>query len=316
MKAFLHLTAGDGLLGSLRQTALTGEMLPWREALAMGPVHASDEAAFWQQRAAYLQGQFPEAKQSYETNVHAIWRQLKAMAPLDELVLWVGAEYFCQINLMFLLSHLPPSLRAAPVSLVCRDQHPSRGRLHCLGDLKPEALERLFPERIRLQPEDFHLAAQAWQAYASPSLEAHNLWMDLPASERLPFLPATAEAHLRLFPSIQTGLNALEILALELLAEQPALTHRAWVGKLLQADLTYGMGDGFYFNLLERLQPLYAPLETEGEWLQISSEGRELLDGELNLGMELHGEAPLWLGGLASQQACWHPTTGRLSAPG
>ena len=276
----LHLTNGDSLNHTLQETDLPRTFIPWREALSTGPVHPEvGSPAFYEVRAQYLVEVYPEMDQSYEEYVVAQFTRLEEeLKHTTEIILWFGADYFCQINLMAALSFLHTRKGKLPkFSLVCTDIHPETGNpLKCLGHLSPTQLAALFPQRTPLTQDDIALAHQLWISFATQQFTHFPLPND-PA-----FFTQTLTHLQQLNSPTPNGLNAIEQQLLELLAQHKTLSLHQWIGHYLRQDQTYGWGDTQIRLFIDRLVPLltYTPPLKPNTSITLSPTGTQILAGK------------------------------------
>jgi len=299
----LHVLNGDGLQLAFDQTGIAGSCVIWREALCSGPVHPeAGSEAFVRLRETYL-SQLHTAGPSYRQYVLPELEKLRRLAPqAEEVVLWFGAEYFCQINLMgalSLLAALPQPLR---ISLVCTGHFPGLGAIKCLGDLSPPQLATLWPGRLHLQQQELALAARCWHAFAcghAPELYELQRQADF---GQLGCLQSCITTYLELFPHTQHALTGIEWQILGLFEQQAPWPWQQLMRKLLQQDLRYGFGDLQLEQLLADMSPLI--LRDEQDLLSLSPHGREVLAGKQKAHLPAH--ASRWNGGAPLLSYRWN----------
>lgn len=268
----LHVLNGDGLLDCLTHSGLPGDHLAWREALSRGPVHPDvGSPEFWELRAAHIHSSYPESK-DYSDWVIPEFERLQDFSAYSSYVLWFGQDYFCQVNLIALLSWLHTHAPADfPIALVCVDQFPGLGPITCLGSLSPEQLASLFPKRVFLTGEELEIAHGVWLAYCAESPLPFNQLATMAPVQGLPFLPQMIERHRRLFPDPQDGLNELERNILVQVGAEPSSQHKL-IGHLLRTDTAYGFGDLQVIQFLQDLEGLLV-----GDPPRLNSKGEAIL---------------------------------------
>ncbi|GAA4463175.1 hypothetical protein GCM10023189_40910 [Nibrella saemangeumensis] len=264
----LHVLNGDATLHGFRQSGLPGDVAVWREMLSEGPVKAdvhSDEE-LWAIRRNWIQEEFGDqlpAEETYADKVVQEFTRICQYADYDEVVFWFEHDLFCQINLVFLLACFA-LVDLGPVRLkqVSIDRHPEVPDFKGLGQLTGEQLSALYPKAEELTPHELNVAAQVWQAYAGPEPERLVTLLNADFG-RLRFLKAALLNHLRRFPARQTGLNAIER-QLTALRERESLSEPELVGRFLQLDQVYGIGD---WSVAQYLRQMGTGLRPTSRWV-------------------------------------------------
>lgn len=307
----LHITNGDSAGGSLRESGLAGDVLPWRDMLHAGPVPAGlDLDALRPIRARFLA---EDAGLLYDDVLAALEARDAALAGSDahdEVVLWFEHDLYDQLQLLQILDWFAGrDSGAARLSLICIGAHPDVRPFYGLGQLTPAQLAALFPSRQPVTPAQLALSRAAWAAFRAPDptgIEA-VLAGDTGA---LPFLAGALERHLEEYPAAGDGLSRTERQILELVAEghtQPAQLFRASYDREERPFL----GDLPFFHVVRELtadpRPLLAgpfliPAGGEpndafrAQELALTADGRAVLAGQADW-MALHG-IDRWLGGV------------------
>ncbi|MDQ4140033.1 MAG: RNA polymerase subunit sigma, partial [Bacteroidota bacterium] len=252
----LHILNGDGMAKPFKQAPIpANDYLIWREILFEGPIIVRGSPVdFWQARQHYISQTYQEAPTAYVLQVTAEVKRLETFSLHDEVVLWFEHDLLCQINLLYLLHWFAQqALNKTTLSLVCIGSHPEMPDFKGLGNLSPEQLAALFRQRQVLTSGDLALGDRGWQAFASPTPENLINFLQEEDFTRLPLLPDALRAHLTRFPSVQNGLNAIEQLLLEIIAQHSPTTtqlfHLFW-----QRTTLFGLGDTQIINYLKELE--------------------------------------------------------------
>ena len=258
----LHIHNGDCSANIAKQTKLPGEHFAWREALIDGPAPAGLSDAEWRStRARHLSESYEVDFKQCAAELLAQEQKLETFVEHDEVVLWFEHDLFCQTNLLFLLDWFgKQKLGATKLSLICIGEYPGVENFHGLGELSPEQLESLFPDRQNVSARQLALAASAWQTYCSrdPRDIENLLQTDTSA---LPFLKAAFKAHLKRFPSTKNGLGQIENSSLQ-------LVHAGFKSfleifpRFIETEPVYGLGDAQFSRALQRLSDAGQPLLT------------------------------------------------------
>lgn len=324
----LHIHNGESTAGTLRQSEVPGEHFAWREALISGPAAGVlDDDASLQTRATHLAGAYgmnatdQSQTQGVEYCKQGLREQAAVFATLrdhEEVVLWFEHDLFCQANLIYLLDWFKrQELGKTKLGLICVGEFPRVEDFRGLGQLTPEQLASLYPQRREITEAQLDLGARAWAAFSSFDPETIEALIESDTSQ-LPFLQTALRKHLQRFPSVRNGLGRTENLALELIASG----HNEF-GKLFpgfgKAEPIYGYGDAQVFVELKRLATVSQPLLTINNAAASALNGEELLKSSFHL--TEHGKAvlsgdedfvslngiDLWLGGvhLEGREAQW-----------
>jgi hypothetical protein len=94
----LHVTNGDSAGNTLRQTALGGAVLPWRDVLHEGPVPAGPRRELLQARAAFVSACGWGSKPSILASLERRDRRLvQALRDGQQVVLWFEHDLYDQL---------------------------------------------------------------------------------------------------------------------------------------------------------------------------------------------------------------------------
>ena len=138
----LHVTNGDSAGNTLRQTALSGAVLPWQDVLHEGPVPAGSRRELLQARAAFLSARGWGSRRSILASLEERDRQLtRALGDGQQVVLWFEHDLYDQLQLVDVLALAAP---AAP-ELIVVGSFPGRPAFRGLGELTADDLERSGP---------------------------------------------------------------------------------------------------------------------------------------------------------------------------
>ena len=130
----------------------------------------------------------------------------------EQIVLWFDACLFDQSMLAHILTCL--SLKGIlKAELLCVDAFPGIQPFHGLGQLQPQQLASLYPNRRSVTDAQFRFAAVADEAFATQDLALLTELSEM-TGPPLPWVPAAATRWLQEQPDPATGLGRLESLAL------------------------------------------------------------------------------------------------------
>lgn len=305
-----HWRCGNDIEHSLRIAGFSGTFQMFDDPMVMGPVPALAEDDYWRVRSAYVQRVFNLDPRDVAQRQA---RQRAALAQLDsdsEVVLWCEADAYDQLFLVRVLASLPALPRR--LDLIETDRVPGVERFIGIGQLAPDVLAWLWPQRRALGENALSLARQVWSAYTAPDPRA---WAELAGRTfaALPLLGAALARQLQELPGEGDGLGLTERLTLRILAEQGELPAGRVFAELMSRyePLPY-LGDLMFHVLLRPLIENAQPLLHEGageRWqqrpLRLTPLGEQVLAGQANW-LDQH-PAERWVGGvcIAPGQVPW-----------
>ncbi|MBL4676552.1 MAG: DUF1835 domain-containing protein [Mucilaginibacter sp.] len=255
MNNTLHILNGDSTLNGFERTGIDGDVMVWREVLSEGPLlEKINSAAFWKERAAWINQTFKEPADDYQQKV------VEPLARLSEnyqdINLWFEFDLHCQVNMlgvMMLLSQ-HTDLTERNIYLICPDSFPNKPDFRGMGELTGDELEYLYDNiRVQLSEYDFELATEAWDIYIAKDTAALDQWL---ATERfwgnLHSLKHAFEAHLKRLQTNAEGRNYIEQKLLDIynggVKDRPSIHQAFW-----KAEPVYGMGDAELNIYLDKL---------------------------------------------------------------
>lgn len=283
----VHIHGGRHLLDRLAAAGVPGQRLEWNDPVCSGPTPAGLTADAWYQtRADHLAGMpgAPDAA-TIAADLRAQDAALSAIPADHEIVIWSGAELYCQAITMRLLATV--GARPGPLSLVEADRP---GQPCPLGALTPSQLNDAFAARRPLDAVAAALARRAWAAFTAPDAGPLLALRSVDTSA-LPFLRDALERHLADLPDGGTGLSTTETRILETLSAGP-LALAPLLAALASREQRPWHTDSIVALTLRRLaqnQPLVE--EQQGAWA-LTRRGRDVLAG-----YEVW-RAQRWLGGM------------------
>ena len=322
----LNITNGDLVADLLRDSAVPGDLLPWRDLLHEGPVQAGlslEEMSRMRARfisSALDQRSFEQVLADFTTRDST----LKAFKRYDEVVLWFEHDLYDQLQLLQILSWFASrELGRSRLSLVCVDRFPGVARFLGLSQLTPRELEQLEGQRTEVSGAQLELATRSWDAFCAELPEALSALIreELTA---LPFLRDALLRHLQQFPWTQGGLSRTERQTLEAVAagidelgavfrdsqiereERPFMADRAFLFHL--RSFCGGRSNLVQFTDGGKLAEDDTLPRDEEVWkrrLQLTEVGRKILSGQADC-VRLYG-IDRWLGGvhLQGSHAAW-----------
>ncbi|EAR61666.1 DUF1835 domain-containing protein [Neptuniibacter caesariensis] len=224
----LHITNGD-CAGEMIKDAkgVEGEVLCWRDLLHDGPL-AIDKATHRCNRIEYLQWFLETTGSAEEGSLAQITqdflardRVIASLDQFDEIVLWFEHDLYDQLQLLEICHVLLDFAHQLPeISIICIDDHPSVPVFHGLGNLTPDILTELYPQRVPVSRADLKIAGDIWkQLTESTPQSLENI-----ISEEVPGWPFMSRALRRFcceFPATETGLTLTQTYLLLTLLRAP-----------------------------------------------------------------------------------------------
>ena len=302
----LHLTNGDCAGDLLRRSGLLGDVIVWPDVLYEGPVPAEHGPVWREARARYHGGSDRQAYEQFLREFETTDAALDRLREQDELVLWFEHDLFDQL---LLARHLHWLGVQGPVdtrlSLICIDRYPGVEPFHGLGQLTPEQLASLFPQRQRITAAMIRAGSDLWRAFTAPDPRA----LEVVATRGIPELPFIAGAMMRFleeFPGTGDGLSRTERTVLRAIARGLHDPSEIFLAVQQEEERVF-MGDLSFWTIvrqmargtvplvdirIDRERPLRLP---EGD-VSMTAAGARVLAGEADAVM-LRG-IDRWLGGV------------------
>ena len=270
----LHVTNGDSTAGTLEQTALSGDTLPWRDVYHEGPVLAGSRDRMLRHRASFLAtAGFGDEEATFDSFVARDAALLAALQDGREVVLWFEHDLYDQLQLLDVLALAGDAgFEEGALELIEIGSFPGRPQFRGLGELEGDELASLWPARRPVTDEDTASAQAGWAAVRAADPQA---LLALPPSPR-PFLAPALRRFLQELPWVGDGLSRTERQLLSLLAEGPMLIGALFVASQELEEAPFH-GDTWVFRALEKLAPLVV---VSAGLAEITDDGRAVLRGE------------------------------------
>ncbi|MEX0290622.1 MAG: DUF1835 domain-containing protein [Flavobacteriaceae bacterium] len=307
MSSQLHITNGDSFTQRLEKLQLKGEIITWREMLCEGKTETNvGSESFWKTRFDFLHKNYKVSKSWFVEKTLKEYRSLCNHKQQDQIILWFEYDLFCQVNMLAVLSWLKTYRRHAEISLVCSGREDESDRLYGLSELTDEQLLSLYENKKILSQSDIEYADYVWQLYCSDNpIRLENL-TDFD-NYQFDYLGEAIQAHLKRFPSIKNGLNAIENRVLEVATEQKPKSKKALLSNILQNQGFYGFGDSQYERVITNLKPLF----TSWNPVRLSKKGKEVLDQKTSY-YSLIKDNEAYLGGALKYNFLYNTDSNRI----
>ncbi len=315
----LNITNGDGAANIIKQSAVPGDVLPWRDPMHHGPFPADLPLAdLSRMRAHYLAGPDAESNDA-ERDFQLRDQHLKAADRYDTALLWFEHDLLDQLQILQILDWFSAfGPKDTAIDIICVNSFPGMPNFRGIGQLDADQLASLIHLRRPVTENMLQLAASGWAAFRSgdPNDLLAFLGGDL---EALPYLATALSRHLEEFPDAATGLTRTETQLLRLIGNGTHAPQRLFVQNM-DLETALFIGDWPTYGTLGALCtaglvacdpgpfrfPSFSEAEREGfnaQHLSLTDAGRRVLDSNQNAFDCMHRSG--WLGGveLKSQDA-------------
>jgi len=306
-----HWRCGNDIAHSLQLAGFKGQFRMLTDPLCMGPVRDVPDETFRALRSAFISQAFALDHAETARRVDDEYQQLNTLASADHSVLWCEADAYDQLFLVRTLAsleHAPRKLELIEVGRI-----PGVERFIGIGQLAPDVLAWLWPQRRLIDDDAVQLARQVWSAYCdnSPVTLAELAHGNHPS---LPFLAPALLRQLQELPSQHNGLSLTEQLSLSYIAEAgPVPFGRVFAELMAKREPLPFLGDMMFHALLRPLidaeQPLLIETGTDQPWprrpLTLTALGHAVLKGDAY--WLDHASDVRWVGGvcLSPRQPHW-----------
>ncbi|AZE79444.1 DUF1835 domain-containing protein [Pseudomonas synxantha] len=314
-----HWRCGNDIAHSLQLAGFKGQFRMLTDPLCMGPVRELPSQAFRAMRSTFISQAFALDSNEVAHRVNDEYDQLQTLANADHSVLWCEADAYDQLFLVRALAGLERAPRK--LELIEADRIPGVERFIGIGQLAPDVLAWLWPQRRLIDDNAVQLAKRAWSAYcdSSPLKLAELAHGNYPA---LPFLAPALRRQLQELPGIEDGLSLTERLSLRYIAEAgPVPFGRVFAELMAKREPLPFLGDMMFHALLRPLIDGAAPLliesETDAQWprrvLALTPLAQQVLDG--NACWLDHASHERWVGGVCLRPRQPHWALGLADLP-
>lgn len=305
-----HWRCGNDIAHSLQLAGFKGRFQMLSDPLCMGPVRELPSEDFRALRSAFISRAFDLAPADVARRVNDEYNQLDALAGAGHSVLWCEADAYDQLFLIRALASLervPEKLELIEVGRI-----PGVERFIGIGQLAPDVLAWLWPQRRLVDDRAVQVAKQAWSAYCDSS-PVKLAQLSRTAHPSLPLLAPALRRQLQELPGIQDGLSLTERLSLTYIAESgPVAFARVFAELMAKREPLPFLGDLMFHALLRPLidgaQPLLVETEVERDWprrnVALTPLGHAVLNGDANW-MD-HASHERWVGGVCLRPAQPH----------
>lgn len=309
----LHITDGESVAGTLRQSAIPGEVSTYGDMMYEGPAPAGLGAEKWRETRARFMAEADYANlEETREYLKRCEDTLASFSRHEEVVIWLDHRLSDQLILIKVLDWFSRrDLSGVKLSLICSDRFPGIDHFIGLGSLTARQLESLVDLRLPINAAQYRTAQAAWYAFTSPDPTEIERFIATDTSA-LPFVATALKRHLEQFPSVDNGLSRTERQALTVLNERGLLSGPRLFVAVQRLEEAVFMGDSSLYGIIDDLSNARHPLVDTTEEAQealgdvtITDVGRKVLKGEADH-IVLNG-IDRWLGGvhLKGDTAAW-----------
>ncbi|MEM7084981.1 MAG: DUF1835 domain-containing protein [Bacteroidota bacterium] len=282
----LHILNGDSLSEGLQLLDLGGDTLVWREMLCAGPVTVEVGGdRFFESRSSFLNQFFEVSESRYHDGFIKPLTEITNLDQYEEINLWFEYDLFCHINLLGSLAWISQHSFSGKVFHICSGRVKGVSKLLGLSELTEDQLRDHFRHKKLLNSEDLEIANDIWLCYTNDDPSA--ILPKIPRRSSFDYLSNCLKSHIERFPSIETGLNALETHVLQLIETHSIKSEHQLCGYALSQQGYYGYGDSQIMRVIRNLRPYFSTVEGH---LKLNGIGIKLLNKEINVLNQLQSE--------------------------
>ena len=311
--AMLHITDGESVAGTLRESTIPGVVLTYGDLMYEGPAPIGlDDQAWFDIRAHFIADAGYATLEDARQYLKACENTLAAFSQHDEVVIWLDNKLSNQLILIKVLDWFSRrNLGRVKLSLICIGQYPGLDHFQGLGALTADQLASLADTRLPVGEAQYRTALAAWTAFTSPDPTEIERFIATDTSA-LPFLAAALRRHLEQFPSVDNGLSRTERQALLVIHEHGALSGGQLFIAVQRQDEHVFMGDCSFYRMMADLSEARHSLIQISDRSQrslgsvtITEAGRRVIEGRADH-IDLNG-IDRWIGGvhLKGDKAAW-----------
>ncbi len=309
----LHITDGESVAGTLRESGIPGNVRVYGDLMFEGPAPAGLDVEAWVETRARFMAEagycgLEEARQYLQDFENT----LGAFSKHEEVVIWLDHRLSNQLILIKLLDWFSRrDLGMVKLSLICVGPYSGLENFVALGALTAHQLASLADTRLPVDEAQFRTAQAAWTAFTSPDPTAIERFIETGTSA-LPFVAGALRRHMEEFPSADSGLSRTERQALSVLRDHGSRSAGPLCVAVWRQEEAVFMGDSSFYRMMADLSKVRRPLvrmsglsQDELGDVTITATGQDVLDGRADH-VELNG-IDRWLGGvhLKGDKAAW-----------
>src|SRR5262245_45036774 len=166
----LHITDGESVAGTLRESAIRGVVSTYGDLMYEGPAPAGlQDQAWFDVRAHFIADAQYATLEEARQYLKATENTLQAFTQHDEVVIWLDSKLSNQLMLIKVLDWFTRrELGRTKLSLICIGEYPGQERFLGLGAMTADQLASLADTRLPVGESQYRTAQAAWYAFTSP----------------------------------------------------------------------------------------------------------------------------------------------------
>jgi hypothetical protein len=228
------------------------------------------------------------------------------------VVLWFEHDVFDQLLLVRMLSRYSQFGAPTTLTMVSIDRHPNVAQFLGFGNLKPDDMAALWPQRTPIAKDAFDEATSAWIALTAADPRAISFVAK--RSRALPYLTSALERWLEEFPDVSSGLSRTERQMLAAIA-RGATTITEFMSAAHAIDPRYPLTNNYAAYVQSELLTAGLIAGTAGA-VTITASGRDALASNHDRiastgidrwhgGCHLLGHGPCWRWDTSERKLVW-----------
>ncbi|MGB3465001.1 MAG: hypothetical protein WBA74_07020, partial [Cyclobacteriaceae bacterium] len=238
MEKKLHILNGHTTLHLFQEAGIEGQAVVWNEILSDGPaIYEVGTEPFWKLRKDFVVATFGQGAAGYDQLIRD-FEIVRSYREYDEIILWYEYDWFCQINLMAILSwfYQVGVMNDTRISLICAGKEEGYNRLVGLGQLPVRMYPELLDRRRSLSESNLRFADNVWKTYVDD--DPSELAFATIPHPVFRYISGAVKSYFTRFPD-DTGLNQIEREILETIAARKVLNVDLLVRHMLQWQTYY-----------------------------------------------------------------------------
>ncbi|WP_299606382.1 hypothetical protein [uncultured Tateyamaria sp.] len=317
----LNITNGDGAANTIKQSIVTGDVLPWRDPMHHGPFPAKlSLSELGNLRAEYLAGPDADAT-DVKRDFQLRDRHLNAAPSYDKVTLWFEHDLLDQLQILQILDWFSRApMDDIRLDMICIDRFAEKPDFKGIGQLNADQMASLVPLQQPVTETMLKLAAAGWAAFRSSDPNDLLAFLDNDLRE-LSFLAAALQRHFEEFPNAVTGLTRTETQVLSLMGQNVSNPKRLFLQNM-DMETALFIGDWPTYQIIGSLcaaglaacepSPFRFPSFTseapptfDDQRVSLTEVGRRVLNGEEDAFGLMRRDG--WLGGVevTSSDTVW-----------
>lgn len=206
----LHITNGDVAANIIKQSVVSGDVLPWRDPMHHGPFPADIALEKLSRiRAQYLSAPGVDIAEA-ERDFRLRDEHLRAASQYENIILWFEHDLLDQLQILQILDWFGDTdFGDATLEIICIGSFPGIEQFRGIGELDGAQMASLFDKRLTVSAAATLLAKSGWAAFRSEDPRKLFRFMQGELGS-LPFLRSALLRHFEEYPSTRNGLSRTE----------------------------------------------------------------------------------------------------------